>query len=125
DDPPRELLEITQHWRRDLDHLDLALELRPELLQRDCVLGVEVRTAIGLDGSGGVVEHPLKVDRERVVRLLVEAKIERATGLVPPRIVGGARGILQPKLHVVMWPNPFAGVDDAALERGIDLAARG
>src|SRR5712692_880217 len=35
DDLGRQLLEIAQHRRRELENLDLALELRPESLERD------------------------------------------------------------------------------------------
>jgi len=41
-----------------------------EFLERDGVLGVEVCQAIDLDGGGGMVERPLQIDRERLVRLL-------------------------------------------------------
>src|SRR6266545_2792309 len=72
----RQLLEIAQHGHRDLKDLDLALEFRPEFLERDRVLRVELRQAIDLDCGGGMVEHPPKIDRERLVRLLVEAEVE-------------------------------------------------
>src|SRR6266498_2369773 len=64
DDLGRELLEIAQHRHRELEHLDLALELRLEPLEGDRVLGVVVREAIDLDGSGGMVERPPQIDRE-------------------------------------------------------------
>src|SRR6266852_1985521 len=77
DDLGRQLLEIAQHRRRDLEHLDLALELRLESPERDRVLGVEVREAIDLDCRGGMVKHPPQIDRERLVCFLVEAKLGR------------------------------------------------
>src|SRR6266446_8100109 len=118
DDLGRQLLEIAQHRGRELEHLDLALELRLESLQRDRVLGVEVREAIDLHGSDGMVECPPQIDRERLVCLLVEAELADGPGLVPARVVVVARGIVEAEFHVVMGPNPFAGIDDAPLEGG-------
>ena len=74
DDFGRQLLEIAQHRHRELEHLDRPLELRLESLERDGVLHVEFRATIDLDGGGRMVERPSQIDRERVVRLLVEAK---------------------------------------------------
>src|SRR6266436_2290346 len=125
DDLGRQLLEIAQNRHRELDHLDLALELRLESAQRDRVLGVEVRAAIGPGRRRGMVERPLQVDRKRLIRLLVEAELVYGTGLVPARVVVEARGIVETELHVVMRSDPFAGVDDAPLEGGVDLAAWG
>src|SRR5712692_4840830 len=48
DDLDRQLLEIAQHRNGKLEHLDFALELRPEFLERDRVLHVELRQAIDL-----------------------------------------------------------------------------
>src|SRR5438046_10248587 len=58
DDLGGQLLEIAQHRHRKLEQLDLALELRLESLQRDGVLGVEVREAVDLHGGHGMVERP-------------------------------------------------------------------
>src|SRR6266853_2808208 len=123
DDLRRQLLEIAQHRHRQWEHLDLALELRLESFQRDRVLHVEVRATIDLHGRGGMIEHPPEIDRERLVRLLVEAEFVHGAGLVPARVVVVARGLVQAQLHVVMRPHPFAGVDDAPLEGSIYLAA--
>src|SRR5437879_7910783 len=43
DDLGCQLLEIAQHRHRELEDLDLALELRLQSLERDGILGVEVR----------------------------------------------------------------------------------
>src|SRR6266536_298650 len=124
DDLRRQLLEVAQHRHRELDHLDLALELRPESPERDRVLGVVVREAINLDCRGGMIERPPQIDRERLVGLLVETEVLRAAGLVPAWVVVVLRVLVQAELHVVMRPDPFGGVDDAPLEGAIDLVAR-
>src|SRR2546426_1417615 len=123
DDLRRQLLEITQHRHRELDHLDLALELRLEPFERDRVLRVVVREAIDLHCRGGMVERPSQIGRERFVRLLVEAELERGARLVPARVVVIASGLVKPELHVFVRPDPFSGVDHAPLERGVDLGA--
>src|SRR5216683_6717917 len=74
DDLGRQLLEIAQHRRRELDHLDLALELRLESLQRDRVLQVKVGETVDLHGCSSMIERPSQVDRQRLVRLPVEAE---------------------------------------------------
>src|SRR5437016_2171779 len=125
EDLDRQLLEITQHRNRELEHLDLALEFRLESLERDGVLRVVVRKTVDLHCRGGMVERPSEIDRERLVRLLVEAKLGRHAGLVPAWVVVVTRGIVQAQLHVVMGPDPFTGVDHAPLERGVDLGGRG
>src|SRR6266850_8453919 len=61
DDLGGQLLEITQHRHRELEELDLALELRLESLECDGVLGMEVREAIGPRRRRGMVEGPLQV----------------------------------------------------------------
>src|SRR3989304_7022709 len=48
DDLGRELLEIAQYRHRELEHLDLALELRLEFLERDRVLRVKLAETIDL-----------------------------------------------------------------------------
>src|SRR4030095_2012687 len=83
DDFGRKLFEVPQHWRRELKDLDLALELRPESLERNRVLHVEVRERVDLDGGSGVVEHPPQISWKGLVRLLVEGEFVRGTGLVP------------------------------------------
>ena len=47
-DLARELLELAQRSRRQLEKLDLALELRLEPRERGCILGVIVADEIGL-----------------------------------------------------------------------------
>src|SRR5215831_11343736 len=76
DDVDRQLSEVAEHWNRELEDLDRPLELRLQPLKSDCVLGVMLREAVHLDGCGGMVEHPPEIDRERLVRLLVEAEVE-------------------------------------------------
>src|SRR5712691_1211104 len=125
DDLDRQLLEIVQHRHRELEHLDLALKLRLEPLQRDGVLGVKLAETINLDCRGGMVERPLQIGRECLVRLLVEAELGRGARLVPTRVVVVARGLLETQLHVVMRPDPFGGVNHAPLESGVDIGARG
>src|SRR5947209_20563343 len=62
DDLRRQLLEITQHRHRELDHIDLSLELRLEPLERDRVLRVVVREAIDLHRGGRMVERPPQIN---------------------------------------------------------------
>src|SRR5438876_2488241 len=124
DDLGCQLLEITQHRKRELEQLDLALELRLESFQRDGVLGVEVREAVDLHGGHGMVERPPQIDRERLVCLLVEAELADGPGLVPARVVVVARSIVEAEFHVVVRADPFAGVDDAPLEGGEDPGGR-
>src|SRR5713101_7972277 len=107
DDLGRQLLEIAQHRPRDLEHLDLALELHLESLERDRVLHVVIRQAVDLHGRGGMVERPPQIDREPLVRLPVEAELGRVAGLVPAWVVVVTRGILEAQLHVVMRADPF------------------
>jgi hypothetical protein len=78
-----------------------------------------------LDGGGAVVEHPPQIHRERLVRLLVEAELERGAGLVPAWVVVVPRGLVKAKLQVIVWTHPFARVDHAPLEGGVDLGGRG
>src|SRR6185295_12667425 len=115
DDLGRQLLEIAQHRGRELEHFDLALELRLESLQRDRVLDVEVREAIDLHGGDGMIEGPSEIDGERLVCLLAEAELADGPGLVPARVVVVACGIVEAEFHVVVRPDPFAGVDHAPL----------
>src|SRR5262245_4260186 len=72
EDLSRQLTQIAALLYRDLNVLDLPLELILESLQRDCVLSVEVREAIDLRGRGRMVENPPEIDRERLIGLLVE-----------------------------------------------------
>src|SRR5262249_53889685 len=125
DDLGRELLEVAQHWRRELKDLDLALELRPESLERNRVLHVEVRQRVNLDGGRGMVEHPPEIDWKGLVRLLVEGEFVRGAGLVPTGIVVIARGLVQTELHIVMWTDVLGGIDDPSLEGGVDVAQIG
>src|SRR5215471_15712973 len=118
----RELLELTQHGHRDLDHFDLALELSLEPFERDRVLRVESREAIDFARRRRVVQRPLQVHRQRVVCLLVETEVIGGPRLVPARVVVVPRGLVQAEHHVVVRAHPFAGVDDASLERRIDIS---
>src|SRR5262245_38863576 len=119
----RQLAQIAQDRQRQLHQLDRGLELGAQPLQRDSVLRVVLRGAVRVHGGGGVIERALPVHRERLVGLAVEPEPERAPGLVPARVVVVPRGLVQPDLHVVVRPDPLGGVDDSALERGVDLAA--
>ena len=76
-------------------HLDLALELRLEALERDRVLRVEGRETIDLHRCGGVVQRPPEIHRKRVVRFLVEAELVRGTWLVPAWVVVVACGLVE------------------------------
>jgi hypothetical protein len=87
DDLGRQLLEIAQHRHREQEHVDLTLELRLESLERDGVLHVEVRATLDLHGPGGTIERPLQVDRERLVRCLLEAELGRVARFVSARVV--------------------------------------
>src|SRR5262245_7827350 len=71
-----------------------------------------------------MVQSPLQVNRQRLVRFLVEAEVVGGTRLVPARVVVVARGLVKAQHHVVVWPHPFTGVDDTPLERGIDIGGR-
>src|SRR5262245_27811367 len=124
DDFGRKLLEVAQHWCRELKDLDLALELRSESLERNRVLYVEVSERVDLDGGSGMVQYPSEIGWKRLVRLLVEGEFVRGAGLVPTRIVVIARGLVQTELHVVMRADVLGGIDDPALEGGVDVARR-
>ena len=87
DDLGRQLLEIAQHRCRELENVDLALELCLEPFERDSVLRMEVGSTVDVYRSGSMVEDPPKVDGERIVRLLVEAEVVDGGGLLPARIV--------------------------------------
>src|SRR5262245_57520977 len=71
-----------------------------------------------------MIENPPEIDRKRVVRFLVKSEIVRGTRLVPTWVVVVTSGLVQPELHVVVRPHPFAGVDHATLERGVDVTGR-
>src|SRR5688572_14392611 len=88
----RQLLEIAQDRHRQLDDLDLALELDLEPLQRDGVLDVVLGEAIDLNDLGGVFERAPKIHRKRLAGLLVEPEAGHGAGLVPAGIVV-ARGV--------------------------------
>src|SRR5215467_9937646 len=115
--------EIMEHRYRQLEDLDLPFEVGLEALQRDRVLRVEIRESIDLDRRGAMIEHPLQLDGEPLVRLFVEAEIEGGAGLVPARVVVVPRRLVKTQIHVVMRPGPFGGVDHAPLEGGVDLGA--
>src|SRR5437667_5132488 len=119
-----ELFEIAEHRHRKLENLDHTLELRLEPLKRNGVLHVVVREAIYLHCGNGMVESPPQINRERLVRLLVEAELVHIARLLPTRIVVVARCLVEAQLHVVMRSHPFAGIDHSPLERGIDLRPR-
>src|SRR5215470_16126399 len=76
-DVGRQLPQIAEDRRRELEHLDLVLELGLEPVESDRVLRVMLREAVHLDGRGGVVEHSSQVDGKRLVRFLVETEIQR------------------------------------------------
>src|SRR4029450_709366 len=83
DDLARQLLEIAQHLRRELDHLDCILELGLEPLERERVLRVELRETVNLDGGSRMVHYPPQIGRKALVCPLVEAELERGAGAVP------------------------------------------
>src|SRR5215813_2960780 len=58
----RQLLELAERCGRQLEKLDLALELRLEAHQRGCILGVIVADEIGLLSLDGMVESLPKID---------------------------------------------------------------
>src|SRR5215813_10085534 len=122
DDLGGELLEFAQHRRRKLDDLDLVLELRPEPLEGDGILCVEVSQAVDHHGGGGVVECPPQIDRKRLVCFLVEAELGRRAGLVPAGVVVVSRGLVETENHVVVRTDVLGRIDDPSLEGGIDLA---
>src|SRR5581483_5929093 len=119
-----QLPEVPQHRRRELEHLDLALELGPEPLERHRVLRVVFGAAVDLDGRCRVVEHAPQVDGQRLVGLPVEAELQGGARFVPPRVVVVPSRLVEAHLHVVVRADPLGRVDDAALERRVDLAAR-
>src|SRR3990172_2407627 len=123
-DLARELLQGLHDVGRERHDLDLALELGPELAERDDVLRVVLTELERVHRRAGVVEDAPQVHREPVVHLLVEDELARRAGLVPAGIVVVFRGLVQAELHVVVRPDPFRGVDDAALEGRVDLTAR-
>src|SRR5262245_25194840 len=43
---------------------------------------------------------------------------------MPTRVVVVSRGLVEAQNHILVWAHPFAGVDHAALERGIDIGGR-
>ena len=110
--------------RRELEDLHLALEVRPELLERDGVLRVVLHEAVDLDRRARVVDDVPEVGRQGLVGLLVEAELGGRAGLVPAGVVVVAGGVVEAELHVVVGADPLGRVDDAALERRVDLAAR-
>src|SRR5262249_40952952 len=71
-----------------------------------------------------MVERPSQIDRECLVRLLVEAEHVHGAGLVPARVVVVPRRLVEAEMHIFMWPDPFGGVDHAPLEGGVDVGAR-
>src|SRR5262249_2159928 len=117
-----ELLQLSQHGQRILDDLHLALEFGPEPVERDRVLGVEIRRTVEHHGGGGMIEHSPQIARQGLVRLLVEDELARGPGLVPAGVVVVSGGLMETELHVVVWSDELGGVDDAAFEGGVDLA---
>src|SRR5215510_5854622 len=53
-----ELLEIAEHWKRELDYLHLRLGLRLESRGGASVPPVKQREAVNLHGGEGMVESP-------------------------------------------------------------------
>src|SRR5262245_24061642 len=119
------LLEIAQHRPRELDHLDLCLELRLEPRERARVLRVEVRETVDAHRGSGMVERSAQIEGEALVRLLVEGELEHVARFLPARIVVVARGVVEAELHVVVRAHPFGGVDHAPLEGRVDVGGRG
>src|SRR5262249_13704908 len=120
-----QLLEIAQHGYRQLEDLDLALELGLESLERNRILYLVARKAIDVDRSGRLVKHPPQIDRQRLVGLFVEGELHQRAWLVPARVIVVACRIVQAQFHVIMRPNPLGGVDYTPFERRVDVGARG
>src|SRR5262245_43799919 len=116
-----ELLEVAQHRDGDLNHLDLALELRLEHGERVGIPGVVIREPVHLNACRRMVESALQIGGERLVRLLVEGELAHAPRLVPARVVVVPRGFVKPQLHVVVGPCPLGGVNDTAFQRRVDI----
>ena len=83
-----------------------------------------VRKAVDGDGGDRVVQRAAQIDRQRLVRLLVEAELADGSGLVPSREIVVARRVVEPELQIVVRPHPLGRVDDAALERREDAGGR-
>src|SRR5262245_34074686 len=83
-----------------------------------------LREAVHLDGRHGMVERPPQIDRKRLICLFVEAELLDGTRLLPARVVVVLRSLVEAELHVVMGSEPFAGVDDTALHRAVNIRAR-
>src|SRR5262245_48205650 len=79
-----QLLQIAEHRHRELEHFDLAPELRLESLERDRVLGVEVREAIDLHRGGGVVERPWRSTGSASYAFLLKPKLWVVPGSCQP-----------------------------------------
>src|SRR5215468_5049515 len=120
-----QLPEIAQHRYRELEHFDLSFELRAQALEGDRVLRVELSEADYLHGGRGIVQHPPQIGWECLVCLLVEAELGYRTRLVPAWIVVVARGRVQAELHVVVGPDPLAGINHPAFQGGEDVSGRG
>src|SRR5262245_58019666 len=71
-DVRRELPQILHHRRGQRDDLHLALPLGLELVERQVVLRLVLGETLHLARHDGVVKDAAKIDRQRVVRLLVE-----------------------------------------------------
>src|SRR5262245_18101271 len=69
-----------------------------------------------------MVEHSPKIDRERIVGLLVEAEVLHCAWLVPAGIIVVARGLVQAQDHVVVRPNSFGRIEHTPLEGAEDIA---
>src|SRR5262245_8622508 len=68
-----------------------------------------------------MVEGPLQVDGERLVRLLVEAEVVNETRLLPARIIVVVRCPMESQDHVVVRVAPFGSVDYAPLEGCVNV----
>src|SRR5262245_46604390 len=122
DDFGRQLPQIAEHWHGELDDLDTTLELGPEPMERDGVLQVEVREAVDHDRRHGMIERPSQIDRERLVRLLVEAELVHGAWLVPAGIVVVTGSLVETENHIGMRRDVLGRVDDASLEGRVDLS---
>src|SRR5262245_3355035 len=91
----RQLPQVAQERLREEQHLDTSLEIGPEPLERDRILRVVVTMTVHVDRRRRVVEHSLKLDRKRLVGLLVEAERGRRPRLVPTGIVVVPSGLVE------------------------------
>src|SRR5215813_601121 len=116
----RELLELAKHGHGKLGHLDLALEVRLEALERDAILGLIGGKPGKLDGARGLIQDPPEVGGQGLVGLFVERELAHGAGLMPAGVVVVASGVVEVQLHVVVRSHPLGRIDHAPLEIGED-----